>query len=271
MKVRVEKIDWNASWKAAQARSHNRRKGADAWNRRAPSFARHQKRKSNYANQFLEIIKPKPDWQILDIGCGPGTLAVPLARRVASVTALDFSEVMLDLLKERCKQEGVTNVTPVLASWEDDWKSLGIGAHDMAIASRSLMDGDLQKTVDKLNRYSKQQACITFIAGDGPFDRRIFEAAGRPFHPRPDYIYLVNLLHQMGIYASLSFTVHPDYRTYADHEDAIVASRWMLEPMTAQEKDRLMSWLKRNLVYKEGEWALPDKRIVRWAVIWWDK
>jgi len=271
MKVRVENIDWNASWKAAKAGSTSRRRDSKSWNRRAPSFAKRQTHKSNYADQFISILKPKPDWHVLDVGCGPGTLAIPLAKCVASVTALDFSETMLDILKKRCKAEGVTNVTPVLARWEDDWDTLKIRAHDVAIASRSLNDGDLQKTIDKLNQYSKKQTCITFLVGDGPFDRSIFEAVGRPFHPRPDYIYFINLLHQMGIYANLSFTVHTDNRTYADHEDALEASNWMLEPMTAKETERLKTWFKDKLIFKNGNWVLQGKRSVRWAVMWWEK
>ena len=50
------------------------------------------------------------DEVILDIGCGPGTLAVPLAKRVKEVIAIDFSAQMLEELNQYAKREGVSNI-----------------------------------------------------------------------------------------------------------------------------------------------------------------
>lgn len=45
--------------------------------------------------------------RVLDLGCGYGRIAVPLAQAGCQVTALDASEPMLELARERAEAEGV--------------------------------------------------------------------------------------------------------------------------------------------------------------------
>jgi 2-polyprenyl-3-methyl-5-hydroxy-6-metoxy-1,4-benzoquinol methylase len=47
----------------------------------------------------------------LDFGCGVGRVAIPLARRVTQVVAIDVSDSMLDEAKKNCEEAGVRNVT----------------------------------------------------------------------------------------------------------------------------------------------------------------
>ena len=51
----------------------------------------------------------------LEIGPGDGGFLPELARRFARVTALDNSEAMLELARQRCQQEGLDNVQLHLA------------------------------------------------------------------------------------------------------------------------------------------------------------
>lgn len=73
----------------------------------------------------------RPDWTVLDMACGGGTLAVPLAPFVKKITAVDFSENMLSIVRSRCEEKGITNVSTIHGRWEDDWVSLGIGQYDI--------------------------------------------------------------------------------------------------------------------------------------------
>ena len=47
---------------------------------------------------------------VLEYGCGVGRLAIPLARRAASVTAVDRSPTMLDLARVHAEQRGIENI-----------------------------------------------------------------------------------------------------------------------------------------------------------------
>ncbi len=56
---------------------------------------------------------------VLDLGCGPGTLTVPLADRCGRVIAVDPGPQMLDTARARVEQAGCDNVELVAALAED--------------------------------------------------------------------------------------------------------------------------------------------------------
>lgn len=89
-------IDWAAAWKEEQLRRNNP-DNADMWNERAKGFAK-TCGTSPYATAFLERAAIRGGETVLDMGCGSGTLALPLARAGHEVYACDFSQGMLDAL-----------------------------------------------------------------------------------------------------------------------------------------------------------------------------
>jgi SAM-dependent methyltransferase len=209
---------------------------------------------------------------LLDVGCGPGTLALPLAERVAHVTAVDFSPAMLSELQSRAGQKGIANIQPVEASWTDDWDMLSIPCHDVAISSRSLAVQDLQAALLKLNKYAKKKVFIADKVGSGPFDPDLFVSLGRPFDSGPDYIITVNLLYQMGIHAKIDYIELEQSKVFASREEAVDASRWMLEGLTLDEEQKLEAYVDERLCRTEdGHWLFRRRTPVKWAFISWDK
>ncbi|MGQ9499533.1 MAG: class I SAM-dependent methyltransferase [Dissulfurimicrobium sp.] len=263
------KIDWSRLWKEARARE-KRRKGPDVWDRRAPSFAKHAAQ-SSYVQDFIKLLSPDPSWSVLDVGSGPGTLAIPLAGKVREITAIDFSSVMIDILKRECACLGIKNITAIKASWEDDWNAIGIQPHDVAIASRSIIVDDLEAALLKLDSIATKQVYISAPVGDGPFDRRFFDAVGRQFPERPDYIYIYNLLYQLGILANVTFITLCDKKIYGSFEEAFESNKWMFDDITPEEEERLANYLKDHLVPEGERLSMSYERIIRWAVISWKK
>jgi SAM-dependent methyltransferase len=264
-------LDWNDRWrKALAAKGHRGEKPSHYWNRRAPSFSR-RGLDNHYARTFLDLLAPQPHWSVLDVGCGTGTLAIPLAARVARVTAMDFSEAMLEHLVRRCEALGLANVHARHAGWEDDWDVLGIGTHDVVIASRSLTVEDLEGAIRKMDRAARHRACITSIVGEGPRDRCALEAVGRPFAPGPDYLYVYNLLHQIGIFADITIITAEDERTFADPADALEVYQAMIGNLDEAEDARLRGYLSRELIQRGGKWVLRHAKPIQWAVITWEK
>ena len=263
-------IDWNAVWRDIHARKQTPARDPAFWDKRAAEFARHVRR-SDYIDQFISIMSPQPAWRVLDVGSGAGTLAVPLAACVRHITAMDPSRRMRELLDARCREHAIENIRIIDGRWEDDWRRLGIAEHDIVVASRSLMVEDIGDAVGKLQRFATRRVYISTLVDDGPHDRNIVEAVGREFHAGADYIVLVNILRRMGIFANLAFTVNRDRKTFSDLADAVGAMRWMIHEMTRTEEERLRAYLARVLVRGNGGWTLPYQRVVRWAVLWWDK
>jgi SAM-dependent methyltransferase len=268
----VEAIDWNAVLRAygETRRQAQRNDGVAYWNKRAPSFADHAG-KTHYPEAFLRILQPAPAWSVLDMGCGAGTLALPLAGRVARITAVDQSEKMLELLGAEVARRGIRNIAAIRARWEDDWDAAGIGQHDVAVASRSLITDDARAAIAKLVRAARRRVAISTVVGDGPHDRRLCEAVGRPLGRRADYVCLYHLLHQMGIHAEVSFIREERQPAFASVSELIESRRWMFPEITPDEERRLSGFVAAHLSETAGGWTLDYPHVCNWAVFHWDK
>lgn len=261
-------VDWDKLWKEHWKRDEIHR-SPQFWDNRAPSFAKHVS-ESDYSEQFLSIMQPEKDWTVLDVGCGAGTLAIPLASRVRKVTAVDFSPVMIDLLRNECRNNRVDNITPVLGSWEDDWTDLGVGTHEVAIASRSMSVEHPRTAIEKLLTIATRRIYIAAPVGSGPFDARLFEAVGRVLHPQPDYLYLYNILDQMNVSADVTFIMTNRNKTYDSREAAYASLLWMFPDISEREEQSLKAFLAKHLVADGSHLRFDYDRTVRWAVIWWN-
>ena len=84
---------------------------AETWSATAAGYAELATGQfARYAEEALRLVPPAPSHEVLDIGCGPGTLTLLAARHAARVTAIDFSPGMLEQLAARAIREGVQNV-----------------------------------------------------------------------------------------------------------------------------------------------------------------
>lgn len=87
--------DWNGEWMRLQA---DRRRADDSfeWDKRARHFRPLET--APYARDFMKLLALEPDESVLDMGCGAGSIAIPLAQAGHSVIAADFSPAMLGTL-----------------------------------------------------------------------------------------------------------------------------------------------------------------------------
>jgi SAM-dependent methyltransferase len=267
----VNEVDWNAILKERRGGGSQtlRKNGAEYWDKRAPSFAEHAG-KTKYPDAFIKILNPESSWTVLDMGCGAGTLALPLADMVAQITAVDHSGKMLELLRAEADRRKIGNMQTIQASWEDDWNAFGIGTYDVAIASRSLITNDARAAIGKLVRAARKRIVISTIVGDGPHDRRAYEAVGRPLARSADYIYVYNLLYQMGVHAEVSFIPEERQQVFGGMADAIDAGKWMFPEMTSAEESRLAAYIRAHLVENAGGLTLDYRLNCKWAVFHWD-
>lgn len=269
-KLHPDGIDWNKLWKKAQQNKSFRSKNAADWDKKAPSFAQRNST-SLYIEKFIALLQPDPSWSILDVGCGPGTLAIPLAQKVKNISALDFSPKMLEILAKRSQSAEIKNISAYQLSWTDAWEQHGIHAHDVAIASRALSVEDLRTALEKLTRFAKKFVVITDRVGHGPFDPEAFKAVGRELKTGPDYIYTINLLYQMGIQASVNFIKLEESLPCSSIADAMDYYTWMFHDLTGDEKKRLKKYVQSiTTSNSEGKLSVLRKNIPTWAFIRWE-
>jgi SAM-dependent methyltransferase len=263
-------VDWNKIWKNMKRRPPEGDRATDYWNSRAPAFAQ-ESRTGPYIEQFMGLLSLDPAWRVLDVGCAAGTLAIPLASRVRQVTGIDISPAMLDGLRSACLRHGIDNIQAVNASWTDDWEAADITPHEVAIASRSLIVPDLRNAIEKLNSFATRRVYISTPVGNGPLDHAMFRAIGRPCRFGADYIYVYNLLYQMGMQANLNFITYRENKSYSDKEHVFTAMRNRIGELLPQEERALREYIDRSYVRREDRWRRATPLIIRWAAMWWDR
>jgi SAM-dependent methyltransferase len=264
-----EDLDWAQLRANAMAKKGWKSKTPTDWDQKAKSFSGRNK-DSSYVDLFCQHLPLTPATTVLDVGSGPGTLALPMARKAKAVTALDFSPGMLEILQGLADEENLTNITSLCCAWEDDWDEKGVGQHELVVASRSVGVADLYTAIKKLERHATKAIYITDRIGSTPFDAGAFAAVGRSFLPGPDYIYTLNILYTLGI--------HPEVRTieldpvnrYRSEEDAYNGFAWMFQDLTSTEERTLRDYVKTRIEGREGDWLLVRRSTtVRWALISW--
>lgn len=236
-------------------------KPASAWDARAAQSS-WKRRHDDYSEAFLARLDLSGVATVLDVGCGPGLLSLPIAAQVGHVHALDYSTGMLDGLRAAMARDGVSNVTPWALSWTDDWHD--VPRCDLAIASRSLMVPDLEAALRRLDTHARQRACITFATGPRAGVPELSELLDREWVPMPDHRYPINMLLDMGREPRVDY-LPESVRDVAQDADGLVRQAVELfGALDADEEAHVRAWHARSPQHRFG--MAPTRR---WAFIQW--
>lgn len=272
-------IDWSELWKAIYISSPERleksRDPAAAWNRRAAAYRRITRGEKEATRLELEILNLQGGETVLDVGAGTGRLAVPIAMTAAHVTALDPSEGMLNVLRERMAAEGLTNYSCVKMRWEDAVIGRDIEPHDLVIAAFSLGFYDLAAALEKLDSAATRAVHLFWHAGEwrGPEEMALYRAVfGEEATMRkgyPDYIFPVNILHDAGIYPNVRFYNAVWETVYDSPEEA--ARTWVaMHNPRMEDLSPVRDYFARVLYRDEaGKYVETTRRPT--AAVWWEK
>lgn len=274
-------IDWNTLWQEESAQSHwNKTSPKELWDKRADSFSKRISRvvndpegldKDDYISKLLAKIEVKPDWSVLDIGCGPGTLTIPLAKKVKTVTGLDISSEMLKHLKANADTNNLKNISYLNSSWQDAFDGKKVSEFDVVVASRSLMSGNMKSAISSINSIARQAAYLTLPIIHLPFDWEVYKAIGRSGKKHAPYVYFYNLLYQMGILGNIEILNSKVKVQFPDIETAIEDLQWRTEPFNQDELKLLREFLEKKIVKQKGSSVITHEGYSKWALIWWRK
>ncbi|WP_169943022.1 class I SAM-dependent methyltransferase [Campylobacter sp. RM15925] len=244
-----DKIDFNELYKAQRAKSSFGSKSVEDWDNKAAGM-NESVHDSIYIDEFLSRVDFNGVESVLDFACGPGTLSLKVAPKVKSVYAYDYSKNMLKFTEQNAAKLNLTNIKTAQKAFEDDWSDVPIC--DIVFASRCLEVDDLRGALAKLISKAKNAVYITFKVGASFVDEEILRAMQKEVEPKPDYIYLVNILAQMGYLPRLDFIKSENKHSVATSaEELIKKVTWGIgNELSDVEKERLRNYFNEGYELK---------------------
>ncbi len=274
----LREIDWNEIWKAQMQRSKEAcpaRDCARIWesHESALRFWNMSQEEHWRVEKTIEWTDVKQGSRVLDIGSGPGALAIPFAKKAAHVTAVEPAVGMVSILQEKMTEQGVKNISVVQKLWEDINVEEDLQPpYDVVIASFSLGMSDIRAAIEKMIDASSKYIYLYHFAGPTSWDLQWKELwpklHGSEYHPAPKCDVLYNVLYQMGIYPYVrTFRLQHSQR-YASIQEAVDALRPQAQAETEDQVEILRDYLKLALQPENGNLVLPGSSVR--VEMWWE-
>ncbi len=260
-------VDWVSFWAERLENKINKN-----WDEAAPGFYK-RTRKDDYQDALFDKLILDENDTVLDVGCGEGSITIPIAKKVKKVIGIDSSPKMLEFLEKRANENNITNIKTILKPIEDITYD-EIGDVDVIVCSRSL-NGiiPIDKTLSELNKIANKYVFITIFGPENKKIEKDFEKElGIKTEDFPDYNYFFNIMFNQGIYANIERFDLNNYREYNSIEEAMDNGKFRTDLYSDKEKELLKEYLKRILTYNEESrkyYNVKDK--ADWILIWWKK
>jgi 2-polyprenyl-3-methyl-5-hydroxy-6-metoxy-1,4-benzoquinol methylase len=139
------RIDWSEVWNRQVLRRREFGKVANStgqWDSRESAFRYWEttlKTQYDRIKDTINEIEISARSRVLDIGSGPGVMALPLANRVAHITAIEPLKGMVEVMREKIVKRKIQNISWIQKYWEEINVNLDLKPlYDVVIASLSL-------------------------------------------------------------------------------------------------------------------------------------
>ena len=254
-------IDFAEVYRRQMLRVNRQEKAPEYWDGRASAMSQRMS-DSQYVRQFVAALDLTGCATLLDVGCGPGTVALTVAPRLEHVYGLDYSPGMLAAFTEEARARGLTTATPILRAWEDDWAD--VPTCDIVVASRSTAVPDLEAAILKLESKARKRVYMSYPAdGKLPGDE-VRCAIGRADASSPDYLSVVGILHHLGLHPTLSYLATENrFARCADFAEFVSKVTELLGALSTEEASRLETFFR-----QAGDRARQEP--TRWALFSWE-
>lgn len=235
------RLDFAAAWQAFTDQRHRAARTDEDDRAMWAAFAEQYDERTRFSDglqTYLESLVHPGD-TVLDVGAGTGRMALPLARIVRRVTALDHSPAMLNVLRCKMIQQEISNIEIV----ETTWQQAEVMPHDVVIAIWSLYrQPDILTALRKLVDVTRR----TLVIADGdsglrpphemPHAALLDDIWGDGGSGIPNYLYFAGMLWQIGVRADVQ--VFYEQRTFRGATPADIARQLVPAHATPEQIER---------------------------------
>ena len=274
----ADTIDWNAVWMARKQRHiavPGFREGPGFFQQQANVerfFSRRTAPPNPRFERQLALLRALPGNAVLDIGPGPGNLAIPLAAAGRRVVAVEPAAPMREVLSRNAADAGV-EIEVVPSAWEDvDPAGLG-GPFDLVIASFSLSMVDIRAALEKMHAVCRGEVHLWWFVTPPPWGRVLRELwpalHGAEYHFEPMAGCLFNVLLQMGLVPAFEPEFGGGVQRYGTLEETVDEFAHRTNRRGGTHDDLIREGVRRLFRQDdEGAWVLdwPSWQ----AHLWWD-
>jgi len=207
-------------------------------------------------------------FEVLEIGTGPGTLTVPLAKKVKKISGIEFAERNIKNLKLNLKENNLLNVEIVNKKWEDVEDNEIKEKFDLVVCSHFLWQiKNIDELLRRMENASRKYCSIIQPCGRDEIVKEIFEKTSNQkytgqFEPDADYFAYV-ILREWGRLVNVGYFDYTFDRNLEEQVRNVAAfiGRFY-EVDTALEK-KIKAYLLE--ISEDGRYREENKA----AVLWW--
>jgi SAM-dependent methyltransferase len=245
----------------------------DHWEKRARSFSEEIEKRWSRPDSSREFLVSRlhaaPGATLVDIGAGTGAWAALACRHTASVTAIDRSQAMIEVMRENLESAGIPNVRIIQGTWPE----VDVEPHDFSWCSHAMYgEPDLPRFIRKMMDVTRRTCFLLIRAPDldglmAEFARTVL---GHP-HDSPNFMIAYNTLIEMGIYANVLIEDTGLWKGWTNDslEEALADVKRRLGLRNNPAYDEIIHRrLEEELTFEAGKYVWP--RGIRSVLVYWD-
>ena len=126
----------------------------------------HEKHRQEY-DVLMSYIEPEPGQEVLDLGAGHCAWSIVLARNVAHVDAVEYSEGMFYLAQRNIKAQGLTNIALYNCAAQDFESARSYDTVLLSGLTIYLNDDELDILITRVRAYLKPTGRVVLRDGTG--------------------------------------------------------------------------------------------------------
>jgi len=241
------------------------------WDQKAASFYYNQVNGSTYYAEAVPRLLEQKDLitsssSVLDIGAGSGRYTIPLAKKSASVHALDLSSEMLQFLQQEIEKNNVDNIYTIKSAWPATEE---IGEFDVAFAAMCPATRSVEALKEMSSKAGKYGVICQFTASTDNVvealqeEQLIDKTAKGPHNDRAMLQAYFNILWELGY--SPEITYLPDtFELKLNQDEALDTYQQRYEHLQLDQIKRVLD----TMTEKDGTLNVVKKTTL--AVLSWD-